>query len=351
VSLADWADDPNLKSLQQELLSGSIPMQCETCEQQELTQGRSLRTDSNDDYNNQIFTDTRISFIDYRSSNICNFKCRSCSPIFSHGIDQEVKANRELHSFHQIMDSKTVSVTDDNQQWIINNLDQIDRLMFTGGEPTVIPGIKNIIEEVVRRHRNRIQLLITTNASFTDSFWYELTESVPNLHWTVSIDAVGAAAEIIRHGTKWHIVESNVRWLAQNATSLNINSVVTNLNVFQLKPLLKFARLMQTLSRTPLGRHGDQGCRHQFSVCNRPYYLSADNWPEHLKTQAVEYLTDCLTLDLDSEQHGMVSGLMTQISQAKFDPYLWELTQRYNSTLDRIRTEDHLTLYIPSYAD
>ena len=359
VSLEQWAHNPNLKALQQELLSGSIPMQCETCEQQELTQGRSLRTDSNNDYGNQIFTDTRISFIDYRSSNICNFKCRSCSPIFSHGIAQEVKANRELLPFHQLLDNKTVSamldsktmsVTDDNQQWIIDNLDQIDRLLFTGGEPTMIPGIKNIIQEVVQRHRNRIQLLITTNASFTDSFWYELTKSVPNLHWTVSIDAVGAAAEIVRHGTKWHIVESNVRWLAQNATSLNINTVVTNLNVFQLQPLLKFAKTMNMFSIPPMGRHGDVGCRHQFSVCNRPYYLSADNWPDDLKTQAVEYLTDCLALDLDNEQHSMVTGLRAQIASAQFDLDLWERTQQYNSTLDTIRSEDYTALYTPNYA-
>ena len=126
--------------------------------------------------------------------------------------------------------------------------------------------------------------------------------------------------------------------------------MVTNLNVFQLKPLLKFARTMNMLSVPPMGQHGDVGCRHQFSVCNRPYYLNADNWPDELKTQAVEYLTDCLTLALDSEQHGMVAGLRSQIASARFDPDLWERTQRYNSTLDTIRSEDYTALYTPDYA-
>jgi len=345
VSLEDWANDPRLHLLQQQLLDGSIPTQCSNCVKQEASRGRSLRTDSIRDYNEEIFTDTKISFIDYRSSNICNFKCRSCSPEFSHGIAQEVRNSQSLQSFHRIIDTKTVSITDTNHEWIINNLDQIDRLMFTGGEPTVIPNIKNIIEAIVRNHSNRIQLLITTNASFTDKFWYDLTDTMPNLHWTVSIDAVGKAAEVIRHGTLWNVVEHNVRWLSQHATSLDINSVITNLNVLQLKPLLKFAREMQQLSITPSGKHGTIGCRHQFYVSQRPYYLAATNWPDHMKPQVQQYLEDCLTLDLDAEQYSMISGLLDQIKTSEFDARLWDKTQYYNSILNENRKEDHTQLY------
>ena len=240
--------------------------------------------------------------------------------------------------------SKIVSVTDVNIDWIMRNLGSLKRIMFTGGEPTVIPGVQDLIKKIKQDHKE-IMIMITSNASFQDDFWFEITEQLPTLHWTVSVDAVGPAAEIVRHGSDWTVIERNVSWLAQHAQSLDINSVVSNLTIFELKPLLEFGRRVQQLSITPVGRHGDLGCRHQFFVCQRPYWLAADNLSEELLIRAVTYLESCTTLDLDHEQRNMLDGLTTQIKSAKFDLQLWNKSQSYNQILNQIRNEDHLTLY------
>jgi sulfatase maturation enzyme AslB (radical SAM superfamily) len=318
---------------------------CQGCVTQEQTYGTSLRTDSIRDYDNQVFSSTNIDFIDFRSINICNFKCRSCQPEFSHGIAQEVNNHLELQKFFRPPPvGKTVSVTDTNVDWVMQNLVSLKRIMFTGGEPTVIPGVQTLIKKIKQDHPD-IAVMITSNASFQDDFWFEITEQLPNMHWTVSIDAVGPSAEIIRHGSDWTVIEHNVAWLAQHANSLDINSVVSNLTVFGLKPLLEFGRRMQHLSITPVGRHGDLGCRHQFFVCQRPYWLTADNWPEDQQARILTYLESCLELDLDDEQKNMVTGLSAQIKSAVFDPEIWNQTQSYNQTLNQIRNENHLTLY------
>ena len=345
LKLEDWATHPPLLQMQQELLNDIIPNSCTGCHRQERTQGRSLRTDSLLDYNNQVFTETTIDFVDYRSSNICNFKCRSCDPQFSHGIAKETRTHNSLKSFYKIIDTKTVSVTENNHKWIIDNLGNIKRLMFTGGEPTVIPEIKNIINEIIKNYSDKISVLITSNASFTDKFWFDITQQLPNLHWTISIDAIGPASKIIRHGTKWETVESNARWLAKNANSLDINSVITNLNIFQLIPLLKFGRELQLISISPNGQHGNIGCRHQFHISQRPYILSPDNLSPELKTCAIEYLTKCKKLDLDPEQTNMINGLLKQIEQSDSDIILWNKNQQFNQALDIIRNEDHTTLF------
>jgi len=331
--------------MQQTILAGSVPKECQACVDQESSQGRSLRTDAIRDYNNEILTDTKISFIDYRSKNICNFQCRSCYPTFSHKIDNEVKRHPELSKFYRANSTKTVSVSDANSEWIVNHLGQIDRLMLTGGEPTAIPEAKTILEEVLKNHADRIQVLITTNASFQDSFWYELTEKLKNLHWTASIDAVGSAAEIVRYGTDWARVSHNISWLAQHAASLDINTVVSNLNLFQLGPLLQLCRELQIKSILPSGRHGDIGCRHQFHILQRPYMLSADNLTPELKIRAVDYLIKCLEFDLDSEQKNMLQGLLELLKRSKFDPALWARSQEYNQILDRVRNQDHTALF------
>jgi molybdenum cofactor biosynthesis enzyme MoaA len=331
--------------MQQELLAGQIPSVCGVCVQQEQMQGRSLRTDSIKDYQNQQFDQTQIDFVDFRSSNICNFKCRSCNPVFSHGITQEINNYPKLQQFFgQPPLGKTVYVTDVNIDWIMRNLGSLKRIMLTGGEPTVIPGVRELIKKIEQDHKD-VMVMITSNASFQDDFWFEITEQLPNLHWTVSIDAVGASAEIVRHGSNWAVIERNVAWLAQYANSLDINSVVSNLTVFGLRPLLEFGRRMQKLSVTPVGRHGDLGCRHQFFVCQRPYWLAADNLSEELQPQAVDYLESCLSLSLDDEQRNMLTGLITQIKSAKFDQTLWKRNQDYNQQLDQIRDENHLILY------
>lgn len=351
VTLDKWVTHPELTKLQQELLAGMIPSDCQDCATQEQAYGTSLRLDSMRDYNNQVFSDTKIDFIDFRSINICNFKCRSCQPEFSHGIAREANVYPELQKFFKRppgssppSTGKTVSVTDANVDWVMQNLGSLKRIMFTGGEPTVIPGVQTLIKKIQQEHRD-IAVMITSNASFHDDFWFEITEQLPNLHWTVSIDAVGPAAKIVRHGSDWALIERNVAWLAQHANSLDINSVVSNLTVFGLKPLLEFGRRMQQLSVTPIGRHGDLGCRHQFFVCTRPYWLAADNLSEELQPLAVDYLKSCLILDLDHEQRNMLTGLITQIWHAKFDSALWERSQTYNQTLNQIRNEDHSTLY------
>ena len=345
VSLDEWPTHPKLIELQQELLNGNIPRVCQGCAQQESAYGTSLRIDSNRDYNNQIFTDTQLDFIDFRSINICNFKCRSCNPVFSHGITQEINHYPELKQFFgEPPATKTVSVTDVNIEWIMSNLGSLNRIMFTGGEPTVIPGVRDLIN-IIKQDYKDIQVLITSNASFQDDFWFETTEQLRNLHWTVSIDAVGPAAEIVRHGSDWAVIERNVSWLAQHANSLDINSVVSNLTVFGLRPLLEFGRQMQRLSVTPSGRHGDLGCRHQFFVCQRPYWLAADNLSEELKPQVIEYLESCQQLDLDNEQKNMLTGLIAQIKTSTFNSKLWERSQSYNKILNQSRNENHLTLY------
>ena len=109
TTLNEWPNNSNLKKFQQEILAGNIPADCKTCSESESAYGTSLRTDAMRDYANQRVESTDIDFIDFRSINICNFKCRSCNPIFSHGIAQEVNHEPRLKTFfNRVPDHKEV---------------------------------------------------------------------------------------------------------------------------------------------------------------------------------------------------------------------------------------------------
>jgi sulfatase maturation enzyme AslB (radical SAM superfamily) len=225
----------------------------------------------------------------------------------------------------------------------MSNLTQIKRLMFTGGEPTLIPEVKKIISQLIDEKLDHLSVLIITNASFTDNFWYTLPDKLTNLHWTASIDAVGPAAEIIRNGTKWATVEKNLHWLAKNASSLNVNTVISKLNIFQLKPLLKLVRTLQINSIAPAGKHGSNGLRHQFHVD-----LRSVNWPNEQQQLLIKYLNEILEMDLDDEQRSTVQGLLTATEQQKFKQTEWDQSRRFNRLLDQIRNENSGLLETPA---
>ena len=344
IDLDQWSQSKYVKQIQNQMLGGQVPDICQSCVSEEKMTGRSLRTDSQQDYNHQRFVETDIDFIDYRANNICNFKCRSCFPKFSHGIDNETKNSAILQKFYQPTGTKIVTVDDANTKWIDENLKNIKRLMLTGGEPTRMPAIKSIIERIVHDKLD-IQILITTNGSFEHDFWYELTRLHDNLHWTVSLDAVGSAAEIIRNGTDWKIVEENARWLASHAASMNINTTITHLNILHLAPLLKFVKQLQKESINPRGRHGDQGARHQFIVTQFPSHLSVNCLPQDLKALARDHLKNCLAIDLDAEQKQTIQGLIEHLEQVSFDSHRWQQSLEFNQELDRIRGENYMELY------
>lgn len=346
TTLDQWHQNTFLLELQQQHLSGNPSASCERCYRSEKQYGQSLRLEANRDYMGRVFTETKIDFVDFRSINICNFKCRSCNPVFSNGIAQESNRDPDLQKFYNVYQlPKTLAVDSANTDWILDHLPDLKRVMFTGGEPTCIPEVRRIIEQI-RQHHPHVQILITSNASFKDTFWLDISRDL-NVHWTVSIDAVGPRASVVRHGSDWALIEKNVTSLCETANSVSINSVISCLSLFGLGPLLKFARDMQHRSRPPHGRHGDRGCRHQFYVCEKPYYLAATNWPESIQPRALLYVQSCLDLDLNQEQRDLVHNLMRSIENNKFDQQVWDSGQQYNQILDRIRNEDHTTLFQP----
>ena len=347
TDLVSWHQDLYLLGIQQSFRDNRVDPACQGCRDAEKAFGHSLRLDALRDYAHVRFDHLEIDFVDYRANNMCNFKCRSCDSVFSNGIAAETRQHPELTEFYSSVDHRVVTMQATNRQWILQNLSSLRRLMFTGGEPTIIPEVRDIIQHVMDGEYPDLQIMITSNGSFADDFWRDLTSEHHNLHWTISLDAVGEAAGVIRHGTDWKRVSDNVQWLARHSRSLDINTVVTNLNVLQLKPLLEFVRGQQFMSRTPTELHGDLGLRHQFFVCRDPYHLSATNWPDQDRPQVLEYLRTCLDLDLDVEQLKMLRGLRDRISAAVFDADQWQRGETLNLMLDRIRGQNHHGLREP----
>lgn len=356
ISIEQWTQSKELSKIQSIFLKGQVPKGCQSCIQSEKTSNHSTRLGALKDYGDEVFTNTKIDYIDYRSSNICNFKCRSCEPYFSNGIANEIKSHESLKEFLSdesnyltdiavVPEYKTAATDEDDYKWIINHLSQIKKLMITGGEPTKIPSVKNIIEHIRANKIYDVQLLITSNASFTDPYWIEITKELPNIHWTLSLDAVGLAAEVIRHGTIWSTVSRNIETMFDISPSVNIGTVVTNLSLFQLKPLFRFVNdLEKKYSHRPNGRT-------QFiQICQWPHHMRPYILDEGMRRQALDYLQSFDRTNLQSTQIDALDGLIKIISNRKKPTRTrWARFKEHNNILDQIRGQSHAWLFTPAH--
>ena len=206
----------------------------------------------------------------------------------------------------------------------------------------MLPEVREIIERV-RQQSLDVNIQIITNGSFQDHYWLEIARSMPNVNFTVSIDAVGDAAEIIRHGTNWPQVEHNIRWLAYHGHSLNFATVISRLNLFQLAPLMSFTQDIRKRYDRPNGRT-------QFiQICNHPAYLNPVNWPQGLDESAQRYLDAVIAAEDYEPTIQVLTYLKNNIKTHVYDLGLWEQGERYNTEINALRGQKHAHLYQPSF--
>lgn len=353
VSISDWLQSAELAKIQSTFLKGRIPPGCRNCIESEKRNNHGTRISAIKDYKQQIFDKTDIDYIDYRSSNICNFRCRSCEPFYSNGIANEIKRNKPLqdflskeYSYHAILpENKSVRIDDHNDQWIIDNLHQIKRLMITGGEPTKIPSVKKIIDHIRENKITSVQLMLTSNASFTDPYWFEITKELPNIHWTLSLDAVGLAAEIIRDGTSWPVVSQNIETMFDISPSVNIGTVITNMSLFQLKPLFRFVNDLERKYS-----HRTNGRTQFIYFCSQPEYMTPQVLGPGMRQLALEYFKSFDQIQLQPTQSAAIDSLSKLIkNQKKPTKGRWARFKEHSNVLDQIRGQSHEWLFIPAH--
>ena len=331
-SIDEWLESEQYKQLCSDILNGRVNDGCKQCIEFEKISGYSTRLGSLNDYS-ETYTESDIDYIDYRGSNLCNYRCRSCSPEFSHGILNEVKKSELLFGLYsdQIHKSKVAYAEQQDKQWIIDNISNIKRLMFAGGEPTLIPEVNEILSHITIDSSPE-EILIITNGSFTDDYWYNLIKSNKNINWTLSLDAIGEVSEIIRHGTIWDQVDYNIRFLAKHSYSFNFSTVISSLNLMHIGDLFEYVNIIQnTYSRA-------NGKTQFMSMCNYPKYLSPFNWPDNKKNTVLEYL--CEVIDKYPTHSTVINNIINAIKANIFDSKLWEQGIAYNTELNKMRRQN-----------
>lgn len=211
-----WNNE-NYKKLRQQMIDGIEPDHCKPCYDSERLGLYSKRLRENNDwseYNTLTKTSTaefKIRHLDVRFDNVCNFKCRYCSPWLSHSWYNDYK---KLGI--PVKTEKAINVNGKELFNIIkdNVVDDLESVFFCGGEPLLMNEHLELLRLLDKKQKYDTKLLYITNLSnlkYKGVDYIEIWKRFKDVNVHFSIDAIGNKLEYIRCGARWDLIEQNIK--------------------------------------------------------------------------------------------------------------------------------------------
>ena len=212
-----WIDIETMsKELTSRFLNDDIPDCCQGCTYRYEFDG----------YPN----DNKLQFLDWRNDNLCNLKCRSCTPQWSSKIAQEEQVN-------PVRPFKLFDL--DNIDWA-----NIRSIYFCGGEPFLSEQHVEILEKISRPEQTKLHY--NTNCMtlhYRNCYIPKLWSKFASITVNASIDAVGDTIECVRSGSRWNQINAVLQTLTEmhdkQQIFLNITPYMSALNIWWLEDWLQ----------------------------------------------------------------------------------------------------------------
>jgi MoaA/NifB/PqqE/SkfB family radical SAM enzyme len=245
-TIEDVWNGEKYKIMRKKMLAGEKCDECAACytiEESGAESPRQLQTNKFKKYitladttNSDGSVDMNLRYFDIRWSNICNFKCRSCSSTYSSSWATEDNArghNKKVFIFAGGNNNDALY----NQ--FLPHFKNIEEFYFAGGEPLLTDKHYDILEYLISIGKTNVTLKYNTNLSnlkYKNKSVIDLWKHFPNIQIGASLDSWGTRAEYIREGTDWEIIKDNLRSIKQHVpqVQLYITTVVSAFNVSTL---------------------------------------------------------------------------------------------------------------------
>jgi len=240
--IENYFTSPELEKVRQDLLQGVRNYHCTKCWDDEDKGGDSLRQITNRTIalHNKINLKEQLNYpktssvrsFDLTLGNLCNLKCIMCSPQYSSQLLAEANTNPALKSLYdQEYNQKEFDWPngDDFVDWCNQYLQYTTHIKFTGGEPFIIPWIKEVIERMPDSQKEKCVLHFTSNLTVIDQKLFKCFEKFKEVWLSVSVEGTHDTHEYLRHGHTWQKLTDNlkiVQDMAMHNLRLKINHVV-----------------------------------------------------------------------------------------------------------------------------
>jgi MoaA/NifB/PqqE/SkfB family radical SAM enzyme len=269
--LADAWNSNEMKFIRTEMVSGNSLEGCNVCYLQESSGRTSNRQYANAEWSSKLGDkhmydlidkavlsggelDYSLAYLDLRLGNLCNLKCRMCSPFNSSQIAKEHVELEKKDDKYKTVWAQTFGTFNQRinevQSWferdflwdqIIDLIPSLKKVYMTGGEPTLIQNNFKFMEECIRRGRRDIVMFFNTNCTNVNKKFTNLIGQFGRVNINASIDGTGAVNDYIRSPSRWEQISANVETLAQMPNvNLGITPTVQVYNIFNLVDTLKW---------------------------------------------------------------------------------------------------------------
>lgn len=280
----------------------------------------------------------KFDYIDIRFSNLCNFKCRGCSPTLSSSWYED---HQQLFNY-KASEPKVRSVSVQSPHFweeLKAAIPYAEEIYFGGGEPLITKEHFEVLKLLEQMERFDVRLCYNTNLAQLNYAQHNLAEIWSKFAFVkvgVSIDDQGARAEYFRHGTKWHVIHENLQKLRTDHPTVfrYVNCTVNIMNVLYLPEL--FVRL--TLSKV-IGVNN-----FNINLLLDPEEYSIQVLPQHLKDLVRNKLSKFRDdLAAQGEEFNKVVHDFTNILaflDEKDQSHLLPMFKDHTLKLDQIRNEN-----------
>ena len=291
-----WNDLRN--KVKKEMLAGGRPNICKVCWDKEDLGISSLRNIIVNKYHTSGKWQTLIenldtvretpTELDLKLGNYCNLSCRMCNSYSSSGYANELKKiyketgvdlSKNEHELSYVQDKwyDDPIVVERIKHYIDNGLLE---LKFTGGEPMMVPGVKEVINYCTKTDKAKnIQIQLITNGTLLNKEWLELLTQFNMTILTISIDGVGDTYEYIRHPTNWQEIYKKLRSTVpyiEYRFRTELTFTLQVYNMLEIKNMINLRReLKASMNSIPLFE---------------PAFLDVRNAPEDLKADAIKII-------------------------------------------------------------
>jgi len=353
-----WNQKP-YQTMRQNMLSGKPCKECTKCYEQERAGFFSMRNDANRNYGHHIaevdqtqedgtHPEFKIRYWDVRFSNLCNFRCRSCGPIFSSNwFNDHVKLYGRVPDVLK-RDMARIEYTTGDEDGMLAQMEphipHLEQVYFAGGEPLIMKEHYYLLEKLIEAGKTDVRIQYNTNFSelrYKDKHVFEYWKHFTNVSVGASLDGMGAQAELIRKGTDWAQTVENRQRMIEEVPHVDfyVSPTVTAMNVLHV---LDFHR---SWTEQGLIKAKD----FNVNICQSPEWYRVDIFPEQFKREVIipAYEQHIAWLEpqdnLRRATNGYRSALKFLTSQDQH--YHWPRFVEEIEKLDRVRDENFWALF------
>lgn len=245
-----WNNDVYRLFRQKMFNNVSTPEYCQRCYDFDKTGNVSLRQHANKQFGKYLddvldntasdgtYRQFKLRHIDFRYSNLCNLKCRSCC----HDLSSKwYKDSVDLFGDRGV----PIVIKPKNQGYldeVLESLPYVDSVYFAGGEPLIQHEHYFILQKLKEIGKTDVALTYATNFTTLSTVKYDVLkywDGFKSIDLMASLDGSRRRGELLRKGMDWNVIIENRRKLMQTrpkveSFNFQVSATVSAMNIFHI---------------------------------------------------------------------------------------------------------------------